>query len=53
MGWFSKNDQGLWCNFCGEHLATEHELDDEVKIDLEDGNCNNCGAPDDIDPDAI
>lgn len=59
MGWYSRNDQGFWCNVCGNHLKPAWHLDDDeewedFETELEDGlGCDQCGAPDDIDPDAI
>ena len=47
--WTTKNDDGVWCNFCGELLIPP----------LKDFNseypecCPTCGAPDEIKPDVF
>lgn len=56
--WFSRNEQGFWCNVCGDILKPSFHFNDEDEWDeyqdeLEDGQCRLCGAPDDINPEAI
>lgn len=59
--WFSRNEDGSWCNFCGNHLMAPHQLDDENdeaergknETFFDDANCDQCGAPDEFTPDAI
>jgi len=42
------NDHGLWCDACGEHLATAEQLDDAEFWAPE--QCTRCGWPDEFDP---
>lgn len=58
--WFSRTDQGFWCNVCGEILKPDFHFDgpgewDEYEdwLESDEGYCRTCGAPDDIDPEAI
>lgn len=56
--WWTRNDHGFWCNFCGECLKPDFHFDsddewDDFEKDLEDGNCRSCGAPDEFDPEAV
>lgn len=58
MDWFTRNEHGFWCSVCGNLLKPDFHFDDEDEWDefedsLEDGGCDQCGAPDDIDPEAI
>jgi len=58
MMWWTRNEDGFWCNFCGDLLKPSFHLEcaeewDEFEEDLEDGCCCKCGAPDDFDPDSI
>ena len=47
--WTTENDDGIWCNVCGEQLLTK----DEAEAGDEASQCKQCGAPDEIDPDKI
>jgi len=52
--WWSRNDQGFWCDFCGDCLKPSFHFDsdedaDEFESGLGQGNCRNCGAPDAFD----
>ncbi|MEQ8292522.1 MAG: hypothetical protein RIA08_09970 [Roseovarius sp.] len=58
--WFSRTEQGFWCDFCGDllkpdfHFASEEEWEEYQEwLEGDEGHCRNCGAPDDIDPEAI
>ncbi|WP_298981493.1 hypothetical protein [uncultured Roseibium sp.] len=57
--WFSRTDQGFWCTFCGNLLKPDfhfHSGDewDEYEAELENGvTCDQCGAPDEFDPEAL
>ena len=58
MHWFTLNKDGFWCNVCGEHLKSDWDFECEEEMHeyvdkMEDQSCQNCGAPDDINPDAI
>lgn len=54
--WFSRNEHGFWCDFCGECQKPDFHFDrddewDEYEAELEDTCCCNCGMPDDFCPD--
>ncbi|WP_180897154.1 hypothetical protein [Martelella soudanensis] len=56
--WWTRNDHGFWCDFCGDCLKPDFHFDSEdewdaFEKDIEDSNCRNCGAPDEFDPEAI
>ena len=52
--WWSRNEHGFWCNVCGDQIKAPHQFeDDEDMDDYEPECCRNCGAPDEIDPEAI
>lgn len=56
--WWTQNEHGFWCDFCGDNLKPSFHFDDdeewdEYEADLHERTCPNCGAPDDFDPDAI
>lgn len=58
LTWWTRNDHGFWCDFCGECLKPDFHFEyedewDEFEKDLEDGGCRACGAPDEFDPEAI
>lgn len=60
FGWYTRNEQGFWCNVCGDVLKPDFHFDsdeewDEFENELEDESrgCRSCGAPDGIDPEAI
>jgi len=58
MSWFSRNTQGYWCDFCGECLAPDFDLESEkdwedCETDLNDSSCHSCGAPDEFDPESV
>jgi len=42
MSWFTRNDHGPWCDFCGELLTTEEQKEYEPEV------CPGCGAPDEF-----
>ena len=42
--WVTANDDGLWCNFCGEILVSSFHADQDTVCPEE---CRTCGAPDD------
>lgn len=48
--WLTQNVHGLWCNICGECLAVPRDIDETFQAPE---CCKNCGAPDEIDPEAI
>lgn len=48
---YAETSQGLWCNVCGNHVATDYDLEDEGFEPPTD--CPQCGWPDDFDPDRI
>ncbi|MEW4459478.1 hypothetical protein AB1K42_15405 [Roseibium algicola] len=56
--WWTRNDDGFWCDFCGEilkpsfHFHCDDEWDD-YESDIEGSCCPHCGAPDELDPEAI
>mgnify|MGYP006979984862 CR=1 FL=1 len=56
--WWTRNDDGFWCDFCGEilkpsfHFHCDDEWDD-YEADIEGSCCPHCGAPDEFDPEAI
>lgn len=53
-GWWTQNKDGFWCNFCGDLLKPAFHFDDPDEMDeYEPKRCKQCGAPDDIDPEAI
>jgi hypothetical protein len=54
IGWWTRNDDGFWCNVCGNCLkpSFHFESDDEAD-EFEPTHCSQCGAPDEIDPEAI
>lgn len=43
--WASVNDDGIWCDFCGELLVASFHVDSESEAPE---CCRSCGAPDDI-----
>ena len=50
MAWYSWNEDGFWCDFCGELLRAEHQFEDDQEWEdyekqLEDGECPYCGVP--------
>lgn len=45
-GWATLNEDGLWCDVCGEILIAAFHLDDTTTVPE---CCRTCGAPDDID----
>lgn len=56
--WWTRNDDGFWCDVCGNLLAAKHQFghgrqDKKDMEDYEPQNCDQCGAPDEIDPEAI
>jgi hypothetical protein len=56
--WFTRNEQGFWCDFCGEILKPSFHFDsdedwDEFENELEKGGCDTCGAPDEFDHEMI
>ena len=56
--WWTRNEHGFWCSFCGENLMPSSHFDDDEERDeyeakLDERNCPNCGAPDEFDPDKI
>lgn len=56
--WWSRNEHGFWCNVCGDCLKPDFHFDsddewEEYQDELKDGQCRQCGAPDEIDPEAI
>lgn len=58
LDWYTRNEDGFWCNICGNCLRPSFRFDDEYEWDeyekeLETSSCKQCGAPDDIDPEAI
>lgn len=42
--WATVNDDGIWCDFCGEILVVPWQVDDDTECPE---NCGTCGAPDD------
>lgn len=53
-GWWTRNDDGFWCDVCGNCLKASHNFDSEDEADeYEPTSCRQCGAPDEIDPEAI
>lgn len=44
-GWTTANDDGLWCNFCGELLVAAWNVDECTE---HPECCPTCGGPDDI-----
>lgn len=48
---WDQNEHGLWCPVCGNHIAAIWNLEEEG-YEPPDA-CNQCGFPDEIDPDAI
>lgn len=44
MSIFSHNEQGLWCDVCGQHIADEIDLSDDDFC--EPDTCKSCGFPD-------
>lgn len=52
--WLTRNEHGFWCNFCGNLLAAPWNFDSDEEADAFDpASCDQCGAPDEIDPEAI
>ncbi len=52
--WWDRNKDGFWCGVCGELLKPAFHFNDEDEMDdYEPGFCRQCGAPDEIDPEAI
>lgn len=52
--WWDRNESGIWCSVCGAHLMAPHNFETEEEMhDYEPEHCDQCGAPDDIDEDAI
>lgn len=51
MTWFSRNDDGYWCDYCGELLLLCHHQydDDEDQEQIEITSCPKCGAPEFMD----
>jgi hypothetical protein len=43
--WASVNDNGMWCNFCGDLLIASFHVDADTEAPE---GCRNCGAPDDV-----
>lgn len=53
-GWWTRNDDGFWCNVCGDLIKPEFHFDSDDEMDaFEPECCTACGAPDDIDPEAV
>ena len=48
FGKFEYNEDGLWCNACGEQLATNDEVEEDSFI--EPDQCNTCDWPHEFDP---
>lgn len=48
FGWSEINEHGMWCTFCGAHLASSWEVDETDWQGPE--QCPRCGAPDEFDP---
>jgi len=54
VDWWSKNDDGVWCNVCGNCLKASFNFDSEDDFAAyEPTDCRQCSAPDEIDPEAI
>ncbi|WP_170145733.1 hypothetical protein [Rhodoplanes elegans] len=53
MDWWSRNDDGVWCNVCGNLLKAAFHCTEEELDEYEPEQCRQCDAPDEIDPDAI
>ncbi len=53
-GWFTRNDDGFWCNFCGDLIKPMFHFECDAEADeYEPEQCKQCGAPDEIDPEKI
>jgi hypothetical protein len=48
--WWTRNDDGFWCCVCGNLLKPAFHDDAD---DYTPEQCSQCGAPDEIDPEAI
>lgn len=52
--WWTRNEHGFWCNVCGNLLKSIFHFDTPDEADeYEPQGCDQCGAPDEIDPEAI
>lgn len=56
--WWTRNEDGFWCDVCGNLLAAKHQFgcgrqDKQDMDEYEPPFCQQCGAPDEIDPEAI
>lgn len=51
---YTRNEHGIWCNFCGFLIAVPHQFNDDVEYESHEPDCcDECGAPDEINPDAF
>ncbi len=54
--WWSRNNDGFWCNFCGNLLKPDFHFDDddewdEFEAELDDGRCcDKCDPPEEFSP---
>lgn len=52
-GWYDTNEYGCWCTVCGNLLKAAFHCTPEELEEYEPECCRQCGAPDEIDPEAI